>query len=211
MSASFFTTVAASCLLGIASIGLFSGAGAASEAAGAAQASAGGMNWNVDPAHSGVVFKIQHLGVSNQYGEFTKIAGKFSFDADHPESGSFKVTVPSESVFTNHPQRDQHVKAPDFFDVAKFPEIGFTSTSIEPGSEKGTYTLKGDVTLIGVTKPITATLKHIGTKKTPMGERCGVEARFTIKRSDFGMNWGVEKGMLGDEVELTVFIEGTKA
>ncbi len=168
-------------------------------------------SFEVDPGHSSVVFKISHMGVSNFYGRFNGISGSFKTDSKAPESSTIEVAVKSDSVDTNQPQREGHLKSPDFFNVKQFPTITFKSSGITKAAD-GKLTLAGDITLLGVTKPVSGTLELTGEKDggPKMGYRAGLEAIVKIKRSDFGMTTYVKEGMLGDEVTLTVSLEGTK-
>jgi polyisoprenoid-binding protein YceI len=163
--------------------------------------------FKVDPVHSSVVFGISHLGVTNFYGRFNEISGTVAFDAKDPSKSSVDVTVPVESVDTHNAKRDQHLKSPDFFNVKQFPTMTFKSTKVEGSGN--TFNVTGDFTLHGVTKPLTVVFKKGAEGKGMEGEiRGGGEARFTIKRSDFGMTF--MQGGLGDEVSVILSIEGVK-
>lgn len=175
---------------------------------GAAAVKAGGFT--IDPTHSAVVYKITHMGVSNHWGRFDDVGGTFSFDPKSPQSASFDVTIKSESIDSGDKKRDGHLRTPDFFNAKEYPTIEFKSTGVGAGAD-GVFELKGDLTLLGKTKPVTARLTHVGEKEIPkMGHRSGVEATFTIKRSDFGMNYMVENGGLGDDVQIVVALEGVQ-
>jgi polyisoprenoid-binding protein YceI len=163
-------------------------------------------SFKVDPVHSNVIFRIKHLDVSFFYARFKEITGTFNFD----EPTGIAIEVKPESVDTKSEKLDTHLKSADFFNVKEFPTISFKSTAIKPVADKeGTYEVTGDLTLHGVTKPLTVTLEKSGMGADPWGgQRCGFEVLFTIKRSDFGMNFMLDK--LGDEVRLTVSVEGSK-
>lgn len=165
--------------------------------------------FTIDTVHSAVMFRIQHEGVSNFYGRFNDLTGTYAVDAQSPEKGRFDLQVKTESVDTNNQRRDDHLRSPDFFNAAEFPAITFKSTKVESAS---TYQLKvtGDLTLHGVTKPVTAEVTTFAAKQTRQGLKSGFEASFTVKRSDFGMDYGVANGGLGDEVTLRVGVEGAK-
>ncbi len=169
--------------------------------------------FTVDPVHSTIHFKIRHMGVSNFYGRFNDFSGHFAFDPNDLAAANFEFTVEAASVDTGNDGRDGHLRTPDFFGVDSFATISFKSTSVKPGSKAGTYDLTGDLTLLGKKKTITVPLEWFGTKDggERMGVLAGFESIFTIKRSDFGMNYGLEHGALGDEVTLIVAIEGRKA
>jgi polyisoprenoid-binding protein YceI len=162
-------------------------------------------NYKLDPVHSTVIFRINHLGTSWVYGRFDDVSGTFSVDEKSP---SFDISVNADSVDTNNKQRDTHLKSADFFSVKEFPTITFKSTAATSTGEKK-FDVTGDLTLHGVTKSITVPIDFVGAAETKMaGPRAGYEALFTVKRSDYGMDKMV--GMVGDEVHLTVSFEGVK-
>ncbi|MFT3683495.1 MAG: YceI family protein [Phycisphaerales bacterium] len=152
----------------------------------------------VDPVHSSVVFKIKHMDKANFYGVFKTVSGSFTFDADAAKS-SIDVTVDAGSVDTRNGKRDEHVKSPDFLSVKEFPTITFKSKSFKKTGDNA-FEVAGDLTFRGVTKPVTAQV----TQTDANGG--GLEATFSIKRSDFGNNTMVGKG-LGDEVSFIVSLE----
>ena len=168
--------------------------------------------YKVDPVHSSIVFKSKHIETSYVFGRFNEFGGTVNVDSD-PSKMSFDVTAKVESIDTGNAKRDTHLKSPDFFSAKEFPEIKFKSTSVKSasGSKAGgeAYEVTGDMTLHGVTKPITVTIQKVGQSNNPQfGERAGFFATFTVKRSDFGMS-GMTQA-IGDEVELAVAFETTK-
>ena len=163
--------------------------------------------YKVDPVHSNVVFKITHFNMAPFYGLFVGPSGQFVLDEDAARS-SFQFEVPVEKVVTGQEKRDAHLKGPDFFNAKQFPTISFKSTSVAKKGENA-YEVTGDLTARGVTKQAVVTIEKTGQGKDPQGkERAGLHATFTIKRSDFGINY-MPQG-LGDEVTLMVGIEGLK-
>jgi polyisoprenoid-binding protein YceI len=163
--------------------------------------------FKIDPVHSSIGFSIKHLGVSDFYGRFNDVSGQVVFDKADPSKSSVEVTIPVESIDTHNEKRDQHLKSPDFFNAKQFPMIVFKSKSVE--GTGGNYKAIGDLTLHGVTKPLTLEIKRGPDGKGMEGEiRGGGETRFTIKRSDFGMNF--MQGGLGDEVTILLSLEGVK-
>lgn len=159
-------------------------------------------DYNVDPAHSFVTFEVGHLGVSTTAGRFNEFEGAFSL-ADDSKSGSAEFTIQAASVDTNHEARDKHLRSPDFLDVKQFPTITFKSTSFN-GEE-----LKGDLTIHGVTKPVSFEVEKVGEGNDPWGGyRAGFEASTTIKRSEFGVSYFIPG--VTDETEIEVFIEGIR-
>jgi len=167
--------------------------------------------YEVDPVHTNVIFKIRHGSVSNFYGRFNETQGTIEFDKLHVERSSMSFTVQTGSVDTHNRTRDGHIKGADFFNARQFPEITFASTGITELSD-GVYTLTGDLTLMGKTVRIDAQMLDVRTGKFRDNDVVGLEARFTIKRSDFGITKFLdaknpEKGPLGDVVELIVGVE----
>ncbi|MDF1809396.1 MAG: YceI family protein [Phycisphaerales bacterium] len=167
--------------------------------------------YDLDPTHSGVLFKIRHRGVSNFYGRYNDIQGTIEFDKLRVERTSMTITVQTGSVDTANRTRDGHIKGADFFNTRQYPEATFVSTSVEEKSD-GVYTLNGDFTMHGKTVPIVASLHHVDAKSANGSDIMGFEANFSIKRSDFEITKHLdsndpEGGSLGDIVELTVFVE----
>ena len=163
----------------------------------------------VDPVHSFVNFRVSHLGASFAYGRFDKIEGKVSYDAKAPEGSSVELEIAADTVNTANEGRDKHLKSPDFFSVKEFPKITFKSTKVKKVDDKH-LDVTGDLTLHGVTKPVTAKVLVVGSVTDPQfGKRTGFESTFTVKRSDYGMKFMTDK--LGDEVQVSISIECTPA
>ena len=163
--------------------------------------------FKVDAVHSFVLFSVQHLRIANTYGRFNDISGTVVFDKDNPSTNSVELSVPVESLDTHNSIRDRSLKSPDFFDTKQFPTMTFKSTKVEGSGD--TLKVSGDLTIHGVTRPMTVDFKKGGEGKGVFGEmRGGGETHFTIKRSDFGMNF--QQGAVGDEVNITLSLEGIK-
>lgn len=159
--------------------------------------------------HAFVDFKISHLGYSYITGTFKDIDGKFSFDAAKPEDSKIEFNVNTASVFTNHAERDKHITSADFLNASKFGKATFVSTSVK-STGANTADVTGDLTLLGVTKPVVVKATFLGEGKDPWGGyRAGFEGTTTIKRSDFGKQ--KDLGPKSDAVELYVSFEGVKA
>ncbi|MBP5956136.1 YceI family protein [Pseudomonas anatoliensis] len=159
--------------------------------------------------HAFVDFKISHLGYSFITGTFKDIDGKFSFDAAKPEDSKIEFNVNTASVFTNHAERDKHIASADFLNASKFGKATFVSTSIK-STGANTADVTGDLTLLGVTKPVVVKATFLGEGKDPWGGyRAGFEGTTSIKRSDFGKQ--KDLGPKSDAVELYVSFEGVKA
>lgn len=169
----------------------------------------GEHDWSIDPVHSSVVFKIKHAGVSNFYGMFQKVSGQLTLDPKDLGSGKIHVEIAADSVFSHDDKRDAHLKGPDFFDVKQYPTIEFTSSKIKAAGNDG-LEVDGTLQLHGKSKTITAMVEKTGEGDF-MGPRVGYEAKFTIKRSDFGMEYGVAKNALSDEVQVTVALSCMKS
>ncbi|MHC8317312.1 YceI family protein [Pseudomonas sp. LB3P31] len=156
--------------------------------------------------HAFVDFKISHLGYSFITGTFKDIDGKFSFDAAKPEDSKIEFNVNTASVFTNHAERDKHIASKDFLDGSK---ATFVSTSVK-STGANTADVTGNLTLLGVTKPIVVKATFLGEGKDPWGGyRAGFEGTTSIKRSDFGKQ--KDLGPKSDAVELYISFEGVKA
>ena len=166
--------------------------------------------YKLDPAHTAVVFIVDHLGFSKAVGSFNTVAGELSFDKDAADKSSLSVTIDTASVDTNHAKRDEHLKSPDFFNVKEFPKMTFKSTKIEKTGDK-TGKLHGDLTLLGVTKPVVldVTFNKDGVSPASKLDTVGFSARGTIKRSDFGMKYGVPN--IGDDIQIIIESEAVKA
>jgi polyisoprenoid-binding protein YceI len=165
-------------------------------------------DYQVDPVHSTNVFRIRHMNITFVYGRFNETSGTFKLDEAKPEASTFEISLKTASIDTNNADRDKHLRSPDFFDAEKYPTITFKSTKVQK-TDNQHWTLTGDLTLHGVTKPITATITTpVASKGMRGGVHVGFETTFEIKRSDYGMSNSL--GPIGDEVRITVSIEGTR-
>jgi polyisoprenoid-binding protein YceI len=171
--------------------------------------------FTVDAAHSSVGFSIKHL-TSKVRGEFTQFDSTFTFDEAHPEEGKVNVTIKAASVNTRNEKRDEHLKGPDFFNAEKFPELKFVSKKVSKGKSKTLFKVDGELTLLGVTKPLSLDVEYHGAAKDPWGnEKAGFTATGKVNRKDFGMVWNksLDKGgiLLGEEVALQIEVEAQVA
>jgi len=168
--------------------------------------------WQIDPAHSAAHFSVRHLMISNVRGEFTNISGSALFDPSDLSKSSVEVTIEAASLSTREPQRDQHLRSGDFFDVEKYPTLTFRSTRVEPRGQEF-FKLTGELTIHGVTKEATFDMEGpTPTVKDPWGNvRAGVTGSTKINRKEFGLVWNaVTEGggiMVGDEVKITIEAE----
>lgn len=163
--------------------------------------------FEIDPVHSMVVFRIGHLGVSYVYGRFNEPTGDYNIDVANPSASFINITLDAAKVDTANERRDNHLRSPDFFNAKQFPTLAFKSASFEK-SGKNSMKVRGQITMLGVTKDVEATLEFIGEAETRQGYKSGFEASFKINRSEFGMTKYLEENALGDEVTLWITIEG---
>jgi polyisoprenoid-binding protein YceI len=163
--------------------------------------------WAIDKGHTHVLFEVSHLGFSTTHGGFREVSGTVNLDEESPENTKVDVTIDAASVFSWLDRRDAHLRNEDFFNVEKFPVLTFKSTRVERAGEK-TAKMTGDLTMLGVTKAVTLDVKLNNMGPHPFrSERkvAGFSATGSLKRSDFGMNYGLPG--IGDEVKIRVEIE----
>ena len=170
-------------------------------------------DYRVDPAHSNVNFEVRHM-FSKVNGKFKVYSGDFSFDEKKPEASKVAFTIRAESIDTDKKERDEHLRGPDFFEVAKYPEITFKSKTVKPAGGKK-FKLTGDLTMHGKTKPATFDVEFLGADKDPFGrEIASFSASTTVNRKDFGMIWNktTDKGglLVGDDIKVDVNVEGER-
>jgi polyisoprenoid-binding protein YceI len=165
-------------------------------------------SYTVDPAHTFTYFTVSHLGFSTMHGRFDKSSGKATLDMA-AKSGSIELSIESASISTGFAKRDDHLKSPDFFNAAEFPAITYKSSKIKFKGDKPA-TVEGELTLLGVTKPVTLTVTGFKCDVFPMDQKykCGADAQTQIKRSDFGMTKFLPG--VGDEIKLEFEIEAYK-
>lgn len=176
--------------------------------AGAAHAAP--VKYDFDKAHTSISFKVNHLGFSNSIGRFMDWDGHIMFDAEKPDASSVEVQIKSPSIFMGTEAWDKHMKNADFLNVEKFPTIDFKSTKIDVTGDKAAD-IHGDLTILGVTKPVVLKTVMNGAGKHPMSgkDTAGFTATTTIKRSEFGMNYGLPN--VGDDVAITIEVEANAA
>ncbi|WP_426580673.1 YceI family protein [Mucilaginibacter sp. R-33] len=168
--------------------------------------------WTVDKAHSNVKFTVTHLMVSDVDGIFKNYDATITAAKPDFSDAKFQISIQTASVTTDNDQRDKHITSPDFFDVATYPTITFTSTGITKTSDKH-YKLTGNLTLHGVTKPASFDLWYRGTIQNPMSKAddAGFQLTGTIKRSDFNFGSKFGNAMVSDEVAIKANGEFGKA
>jgi polyisoprenoid-binding protein YceI len=169
--------------------------------------------WTVDPAHSKVGFGVKHMGIATVRGEFTDFEGTLEIGEDL-SSAKVYGTVKAQSVDTNEPQRDDHLRSPDFFDAARFPELRFESTSIEALDDEE-FRITGRLTIHGMTNEIVLHAEVQGTDVDPWGnERVGLEVTGQLSRGEYGMKFNQALGsgnvLVADKVKLALDISAVK-
>ena len=174
---------------------------------GSVAAHAQASSWTIDPAHSGVTFQIKHMGVSTVRGSITGAKGTVQLDEKDVTKSTVSATLDTSTVSTSNDARDKHLKSPDFFDVGKNPQITFRSTRLS--NTGGKLQMTGDLTLNGVTKPVTLDVDGPAPPQKGMGGKVvsGFSATGEIKRTDYSFGPKYAPPMLGDEVKFTIDIE----
>ena len=172
-----------------------------------------GDTYQFDKAHTTAGFQVRHI-FTMLGGRFQEFTGTINVDRARPEASSVEFTINADSIFTNEPKRDAHLKSADFFDVAKYPTITFKSTSIK-ASGKDSWLVTGDLTMRGVTKQVTLPVALLGEGKDPWGnEKMGFETSTTLNRQDYGISWNktLDQGgvLVDDEVKVQVSVEANK-
>lgn len=160
-------------------------------------------NYKVDPHHTQVAFTIDHLGFNPYHGLFGEITGTLSLDPAKPAASKLSIEIPMSGITTTSADLTAHLKKPEFFDVEKFPTARFESTAVRASGT--TATITGNLTIKGTTRPVTLNAKFTGAGTMPMkgaAETVGFTATTTVKRSDFGVNYGIP--LVGDQVDLTI-------
>jgi polyisoprenoid-binding protein YceI len=169
------------------------------------------MTWQIDNVHSHVGFSVKHMMVTTVRGQFRNYRGKVNIDPKDFARSTFEGEIDVASVDTGNPDRDNHLRTGDFFDVQNHPTITFKSTKIE-AKDDGQYAVTGDITIRGVTRPIVLDVEYLGTAKNPYGKTvAGLSVRGTLNRKDFGVNFNavLETGgvAVGEKVKLEVDVE----
>jgi len=172
--------------------------------------------WNIDPVHTVAEFKVKHMMVSNVKGHFTAVKGVLTLDETNPGNSVVEASIDAASINTREPQRDEHLKSADFFNVEKYPTLSFKSAQVDRISN-GELAVAGDLTMHGVTRSVVFTVEGpTPPSKDPWGNiRMGLSATAKINRKDFGLayNAALETGgfLIGEEVTITLDVEFVKA
>ncbi|HVW97624.1 MAG TPA: YceI family protein [Mucilaginibacter sp.] len=170
--------------------------------------------WAVDPMHSEVQFKVKHLVISTVSGFFKSFEGTMETEGDNFENAGISFAINIDSIDTNQTQRDEHLKSPEFFDSAQFPQITFKSTSFTKTSDDE-YDLVGDLTIKGITKSVKLAAEFGGSTDDFYGNtKAGFEVTGKINRKDFGLTWdGVTEAgsiVVGEDIKLLINIQFAK-
>ncbi len=173
---------------------------------------AGAATWNIDPVHSTAQFKVKHLMISNVTGGFGKVSGVVNFDPADLTKATIEATIDATSIDSGVADRDNHLKSPDFFDVATHPTITFKSKKVEKAGE-GRLKVTGDLTIRGVSKEVVLDVEGPAASiKDPWGNtKSGASATTKINRKDFGVSWSktLDGGglVVSDDVAITIDVE----
>ncbi len=169
--------------------------------------------WAIDPTHSEVGFKVKHMMFTNVSGKFEQFNGTIETEGDDFTTAKIDFTADIDSINTTNTDRDNHLKSPDFFDSAQFPQLTFKADSMERNGDD--YKVTGDLTIHGVTKKVTLDAEHGGIGKDPWGnEKAGFSVNGKFNRKDFGLTWNaaLETGgvLVSDEVRVNVELQLVK-
>lgn len=169
--------------------------------------------WTIDTAHSEIGFKVKHLVISTVSGKFNSFDGSVESDKEDFSDAKISFSADIDSIHTGNDQRDGHLKSADFFDAANHPKLSFTSTSFEKSGDD--YKLLGNLTLKGVTRPVTLNVEFGGVQQSMYGQTvAGFEITGKINRQDYGLTWSAvtEAGgvVVSDEVKLVINVEVVK-
>ncbi|MDA0662491.1 MAG: YceI family protein [Proteobacteria bacterium] len=171
----------------------------------------------IDPAHLSIGFLVDHAGYGKVLGMFRKAKGEVTFDEETKTLSAATVVIDTESVFSNHEKRDEHLRSPDFLNAGEFPDMTFTLTGSSATGDT-TGTVEGELELLGRKHPVTLDVTLNKAAEYPFGGglfgakpyALGISARGSFKRSTFGMTYGVEQGWVGDEIELIIEFEAVR-
>ena len=168
----------------------------------------------IDPTHSRIGFVARHAMVTKVRGSFNEFEGSGYFDGEDPQKSHLALTIKAASVDTRNEDRDAHLRSNDFFDMENYPEISFVSTGVEKLDE-ATYRVTGDLSIKGVTKPVSVDFEYTGSAVDPYeNHRVGFEGQTTVNRKDWGVNWNaaLEAGgvLVGEKVTLEFEVSAIK-
>jgi len=167
----------------------------------------------IDKSHFSIGFLVEHVGYAKTLGMFRDIDGSYVHDVKNKKINDINIVINTDSVFTNDEKRDEHLKSPDFLHVDKYPEMVFKATDIKISNNE--TIINGNLTLLGITKPLVLTGKINKIGKYPFGGIIkpyvmGISAKGTIKRSDHAMMYAIKDNLVGDEIELIIEFEARR-
>jgi polyisoprenoid-binding protein YceI len=167
--------------------------------------------WVLNEAHTAAEFAVRHMMITFVRGHFKNIGGTLEFDPDHPEKARVEVSIAAATLWSGEPERDEHLRSEDFLDVERHPAIGFRSTKVEPVA-RNEYRITGDLTIRGVTRPVTLDVRYLGQCRSPFDDtRIGFTASTRINRHEFGVSWNADLQdtgvVVGDDVFISVDVE----
>ncbi len=167
--------------------------------------------WTIQDVHTAAEFAVRHMMITYVRGHFKNIAGTLEFDPEHPERATAEVAFDAGSLWTGEPERDDHLRSADFLDVAHHPRILFRTTAVAPAA-RNEYRVSGNLTIRGVTRPVTLDVRYLGQGRSPFGDtRAGFTATARIDRHAFGVSWNsaMQDGgvVVGDDVFITLDVE----
>ncbi|WP_082630972.1 YceI family protein [Roseovarius atlanticus] len=168
--------------------------------------------YELDASHTAIYFTVEHIGYAKTLGIFPGVEGSFDYDAETNELGEVSVTIAATSVDTFHEGRNEHVREADFLDVANHPEITFTANGGTASSDTE-GTVEGELTILGETRPVTLDVTLNKAAEYPFGHKrftLGLSMQTSVQRSEFGMTYGVENGMVGDTVDIRIETEAMR-
>lgn len=172
------------------------------------------QRWNIDTSHSGVSFAVRHMVIAKVRGTFGRWQGVVDFDEQDPGASRVSVTIDAASIDTRESKRDEHLRSADFFDVATYPNLTFESTRVDKVDDG--YRVTGDLTIHGVTREVALDAEYLGSGVDPWGNRrIAFQAKTTINRKDFGLNWNqvLEAGgvLVGEKIEISLDVQAVVA
>lgn len=169
------------------------------------------MTWKIDPAHSQVQFSVRHMMISNVRGRFEDFTGAVEFDEEDPARSSVEVQIEAASINTKEPQRDTHLRSPDFLDAENFPQLRYKSRRVEM-IDASHGRIIGDLTIRGLAREVVLDVEYAGKAKSPWGTvSAGFSATAKLSRKDWGLTWNspLETGgfLVGDQVNISIELE----
>lgn len=188
---------------------------AAALTAGLGTMKAQASNWAIDKSHSEADFSVKHMGIGTVHGNFRAVTGTIHYEAGNPAAWSVEATIDTTTVDTGVADRDKHLKSSDFFEVAQYPTMTFKSTSVKQAGSG--FEVTGDLTLHGVTKPVTLEMEALGNEQVGMDGKSvhrGFTATTKVNRKDFGLKWNgtLKSGdaVIGDDVKIELDVEAVR-